>query len=123
MTMPISARARTGKCAFLMDLCGLRPYFGFAMIRHVLTFLALITGLAATAAPSEARVCAPQGAEIHVELQAAQVAVAWHAVCTFAADARPATTAIAEPTPPAIAAADVGPHAPTALVGIDRARE
>lgn len=106
-----------------MDLCRPRYYFGPAMMRHVLTLLALITGLAAISAPAQARLSAPQGAEMRVEAQSARTAMAWHESCVL--PVRFAGSAAAVSQSLASNAVDPGatPCAPAFHLRIDRARE
>ncbi len=88
------------------------------MLRQLLTFFALLTGLAATAAPAEARIV---GAETRVEAAFEIVVIA---------DRRQLQAALA-PVPPiaeAVQSSDrvtawFAPVSPGVRVGIDRARE
>ncbi len=104
----------------VVDLLTRRPYLGAAMLRHLLTMLALITGLAASAAPIEARVVRADGAQ--VQLASAQVAVVRPQALALRA-VRPAPQFFAAKTVAMrpFAAADIA--APSVRPGVDRALE
>lgn len=106
-----------------MDLCRQRYYFGPAMMRHVLTLLALITGLAAIATPAQARLSTPQGAELRVEDQAARVAVAWHDASALPARVTGSVAGVSQPVSLTVTAADPAPCVSAFRVRIDCARE
>jgi hypothetical protein len=96
------------------------PYLGFAMLRQLLTLLALITGLAATAAPAEARLLPEQGVQVQLPLEnvagtlALQMASATSRVPEIISQAAPLAAAALERRVPI---------AQAVWVGIDRARE
>ena len=107
-----------GKRAFALDLCDYDPYLGRIMLRQLLTFFALLTGLAASAAPAEAHIAGTQ----------TRMEAAFDIVVT--ADRRQQQAALA-PIPPVVRAALAfdsafvrpAPVVPGVLIGIDRARE
>lgn len=106
-----------------MDLCRQRYYFDPAMMRHVLTLLALITGLAAISAPAQARLSAPQGAELRVEDQSLRVAVAWHEACALPVRFAGSFATVSQPFASNTVDSGAAPCARAFHLRIDRARE
>lgn len=90
------------------------------MLRQLLTLLALITGLAATAAPAEARLAAQQGVQIQSQAENAAVAMAQRMAPAGGRIAQAATRA-APPTAPAPARQAMPVEA--VYIGPDRAHE
>lgn len=107
------------KRALEVDAAFPRPYLGGTMLRQLLTLLALITGLAATSAPAEARVHAADGARIEVAQRQAVAAAA-----DFAAHlTRRSVIGFAAPLMGQPPLPRVDWRAPTVHFGPDRARE
>jgi hypothetical protein len=103
-----------------VDVGPANPYLALVMLRKLLTLLAVLTGLAAIAAPAEARIAAVDG--VQVELSggcALQSQAAKLAASEVPADAIACDTSQALIRPRAALAIAV----PAVRVGIDRARE
>jgi len=90
------------------------------MLRQLLTLLALITGLAATAAPAETRLAAHQGVQLQAATEKSAVALAQRIVpaasrfSEAAGQAAPLT---------AITLERWAPGTPAVRIGLDRAHE
>ena len=96
-------------------------YIGCTMIRFLLTFLALMSGLAAQGSPAEARICAENRAFIGAVMQARQGHAAQvEAVAAAQVTARPVAQLGQGPGLPLAWPLMI---APALYAGIDRARE
>ena len=103
-----------------MDLLTFCAYLILAMMRQLLTLLALITGLAAPLAPVEARVAGGHGAQVQLAGEAAAATVAQAGVCHAIPDC-----ALVPIVPAAALAVEAQAvlAAPALRIGIDRAHE
>lgn len=103
-----------------MDVGCANPYLALVMLRKLLTLLAVLTGLAAVAAPAEARIAAVDGVQMELsggcalQSQAAKLAASEVPANAVACDGSQALT-----RPYAALATAV----PAVRVRIDRARE
>lgn len=120
MAVPSTSTSGAGKCAFPVDLWRIRPYLGVAMLRQLLTLLALITGLAATAAPAETRLAAHQGVQVQAETEKSAVALAQR-IAPVASRVSEAAGQAAPLT--AITLERRAPGTPAVRIGLDRAHE
>lgn len=102
----------------MLDVWALPPYLDRTMLRQLLTFLALLSGLATTAVPAQAHV-----AGVETRLEATFEIVVTADKRQHQAALAPARSMAHAPVGHEWARPLAAPAVPAVLVGIDRARE